>query len=328
MSPAARRLVRGDSSNPLTIPPLVPTKRRHCNRALGILTTLLMELKSNPFMRLGPKEPECAVILSVPHAGRSFPKDIERLYRHPLHRLTSLEDRYADLLVGQAVAAGHSALSAQTPRAWIDLNRAESDLDPAMFDPFPALSAPISLKARGGLGLIPRRTPALGELWKRPIAADDLTQRIGEHHRPYHAALSALIGATYARFGAVILLDIHSMPPLPRQHEASPARIVVGDRFGRSASHWVSDRVHEIIRDHKIKFASNTPYAGGHILERYGQPHRDVHALQIEIDRSLYLDASMDAPGSGLATAQALIAEIARELMYDLERRALPIAAE
>lgn len=287
-----------------------------------------MEQKSNTFMRLGPAEPECPVILSIPHAGRTFPKDIEALCRHPIHRLMSLEDRYAELLVGQAVAAGHSALAAQTPRVWIDLNRAEDDLDPAMFAHLPARSAPVSLKARGGLGLIPRRTPALGELWRRSISADDLERRIREHHRPYHAALSALIDATYARFGAVILLDIHSMPPLPRQHDVSPARIVVGDRFGRSASHWVSDRAHEIIRDHGIKFASNTPYAGGHILERYGQPHREVHALQIEIDRSLYLDASMDTPGSGLAAAQALIAEIARELMFDLDRRALPIAAE
>jgi N-formylglutamate amidohydrolase len=279
-------------------------------------------------MRLGPIEPECAVILSVPHAGRSYPKEIDKLSCHPVRDLMPLEDRYADLLVGQAVAAGHSALAALTPRSWIDLNRGEQDLDPLMFDHRPALPAPVSLKARGGLGLIPRRTPSLGELWRRPISEDDLTQRITDHHRPYHAALSALIDATYARFGAVILLDVHSMPPLPRDDDTSPARIVLGDRFGRSASHWASDRTREVIRDHGIKIASNTPYAGGHILERYGQPHRGVHALQIEIDRSLYLDAALDEPGSGLAAAQALIAEIARELAYDLDRRALPIAAE
>ncbi len=287
-----------------------------------------MESAHCSYMRLGPIEPECAVILSVPHAGRTYPKELETLSRHPVQRLTSLEDRYADLLVGQAVAAGHSALAALTPRAWVDLNRAEHDLDPAMFDHLPALSAPISLKARGGLGLIPRRTPTLGELWRRPISEVDLTRRIADHHRPYHAALSALIDATYARFGAVILLDVHSMPPLPRDHDTSPARIVVGDRFGRSASHWACDRTHEVIRDHGIKIASNTPYAGGHILERYGQPHRGVHALQLEIDRSLYLDAAMNGPGSGLAAAQALIAEVARELVYDLDRRALPVAAE
>lgn len=287
-----------------------------------------MDSADLPYLHCGPLSPDCPVILSVPHAGRLLPKAVDRLCRPPLHRLASLEDRHADLLIGHAVRAGHSALVARTPRLWIDLNRAETDLDPGLFDHPVTITQAVSIKARGGLGLIPRRTPTLGELWTQPITATDLAQRIEQHHRPYHNALEALVEATYARFGIAILLDIHSMPPLDQGRDTRPARVVIGDRFGRSAANWVADRAHEVVGDHGIQVAANTPYAGGYILERYGQPVRSIHALQIEVDRSLYLDSALDRPGAGLAAAQALICEIATELAQDANNRTISIAAE
>jgi N-formylglutamate amidohydrolase len=287
-----------------------------------------MKSAFNPFLRLGPATAVNPVILSVPHAGRTLPASVDRLCRPQFRRLMTIEDRYADYLVNDAVRGGHSALVAQTPRLWIDLNRAETDLDPDMFDHAIRMAHPISVKARGGLGLIPRRTPALGELWMDRIAATDLEERVAAHHRPYHDALRLLVETTVERFGIAILLDIHSMPPLDPVRHQLPPRVVIGDRFGRSAANWVSDRVHEIVGDHGIRVAANAPYAGGYILERYGEPLRDVHAIQIEIDRTLYLDAALDRPGAGLGAAQALIAEIASELACDADRRSLPIAAE
>jgi N-formylglutamate amidohydrolase len=287
----------------------------------------MAELPS-PFVRLGPDTPQNPIILSVPHAGRKYPDDIDRLIRPSTSRLSTLEDRYADLLIQSAAAAGFSTIVAKTPRLWIDLNRSELDVDPDMIATPIALRQPMSSKARGGLGLIPRRTPALGDLWIGRLTEADLVERINVHHRPYHAALQAMIEAATARFGSTILLDIHSMPPLPPERGRIQPKIVVGDRFGRSADHWVSDRAHEVFADHGYRTAANAPYAGGHILERHASPQNGVHAIQIEIDRSLYLDGLLDRAGLGLSVMQGLILDLAETLSSDLASGAMAIAAE
>jgi N-formylglutamate amidohydrolase len=263
---------------------------------------------SPSFDRHGPELPVSPVVLSVPHAGRDYPLPLRAALRVPLHSLLPLEDRHADTLA-LAARGIETMLVATRPRAWIDLNRAEHERDHRIDEGAePVPEAAQSLKLRSGLGLIPRRAGGT-DLWRRRFAAEEVRARIEQDHRPYHAALAAALTAARARFGVAVLIDIHSMPPLA----PGGARLVIGDRFGRSsAARFVA----------RVRSAINTPYAGGHVLERHADPAGNIHAIQLEFDRSLYLDRRRDQPGSGLeATARLL-----RAIIDAVADEALPLA--
>lgn len=255
------------------------------------------------FVLIGADDPHSPVVLSVPHAGRDYPDALHATLRAPAASLRTLEDRHVDAIA--LSARGDEAILIQTrPRAWIDLNRGEHERDPLIDDG--ARGSPLTSKVRAGLGLIPRRTAAAGELWTRRLAGGEVEERIATDHRPYHDALAALLERTRARFGVAVLLDVHSMPPIA----GSAARVVIGDRFGRAAAQRFVRRLEETTRGHGIAYAVNTPYAGGHILERHADPHGGVHAIQLEIDRALYLDRALDAPGPGMPAVVRLLRAI------------------
>lgn len=281
-----------------------------------------------PFRQHGPDSPDWPVILSVPHAGRAYPPDLPDDCRFPVGRLLPLEDRLADLLAAQAFRSGFSGIVAQTPRALIDLNRAERDMDPGMLTapmvPPPLLSA----KARGGLGLVPRRTAALGEIWRRRFSPQEIAARIGRHHRPYHDRLSALLTAAKARHGVALLIDLHSMPPLPAEADRPAPQIVIGDRFGRSASPLLGEIAGACFEAHGLRVAFNAPYAGGHILDRHSAPNFGLHALQIEVDRRLYLDDALQNAGVGIERMADVLDQTVRRLSDAAHDLALPVAAE
>ncbi|MBU6252591.1 MAG: N-formylglutamate amidohydrolase [Alphaproteobacteria bacterium] len=283
---------------------------------------------SASFDQMGPTRLNWPVILSVPHAGRDYPDALEEHCRFAPQHLRGLEDRYADLLVAHAEKAGFTGLIARTPRTWIDLNRAEQDLDPAMLTqalgPAPYLSA----KARGGLGLIPRRTASLGEIWRHKLTPEHVRTRIAQSYRPYHETLSALLNAAKEQFGGAILLDVHSMPPLPATRSEPPPDIVIGDRFGRSAARHVTAQIALCAQAAGFRTTFNAPYAGGHILDQHARPDKNIHGVQLEIDRRLYLDADLAEPGQGLANIQKLVADIAQHLADALQAEAYPLAAE
>ncbi|HYD37106.1 MAG TPA: N-formylglutamate amidohydrolase, partial [Allosphingosinicella sp.] len=181
-----------------------------------------------PFRRLGPARPASPVVLSVPHAGRAYSDGLLATARLPRTRLESLEDRLVDRLVWRAVEAGAAALVADSPRAEIDLNRDERELDPAMVLPRPPADATVeSARTRGGLGLIPTRIAGSGAIWRQRIAAAEVARRIEHIHRPYHGAIAAELDSARARFGIAVLLDCHSMPPRGTGGDAS---VVLGDR--------------------------------------------------------------------------------------------------
>jgi N-formylglutamate amidohydrolase len=240
----------------------------------------------------------------------------------------SLEDRHADLLTHNAEAEGFSGLIAHTPRLWIDLNRAETDTDPDMFSSQERHGRAMTVKARGGLGLVPRRTAQLGDIWRQKITRTDIAERIARHHRPYHIRLAAALESAERRFGIAVLLDIHSMPPIPHTGDGPGPDIVIGDRFGRSAGSRYAERAVSTARHAGYRVAINTPYAGGYVLERHGLPEIGRHALQIEVDRRLYLDAALRHPGSGVDEMRALVTAIALALEDEALAHALPIAAE
>ena len=271
------------------------------------------------FVRHGPPDPVSPVVLSVPHAGRDYPLPLRAALRVPLAALKALEDRHADALALQARGA-ETLFVAQRARAWIDLNRAEHERDPRLDDGAFGHGRPQSAKLRSGLGLVPRRVGNSGDIWQRRLSGEEVAERIRADHRPYHAALSAALAAARARFGVAVLLDIHSMPPLGGASDA--ARLVLGDRFGRSAAARFLGRIEGVARAHGIATAANAPYAGGHILERHGEPRRGIHAIQLEVDRTLYLNSALDEPGPGLAPTVRLV----RGIIDALADEALPTA--
>lgn len=277
-----------------------------------------------PFDSVNAATPRGPVILSVPHAGRRYP-DCQAMLRVPIAQLSSLEDRHADLLAANAIAEGATAIIARTPRLWIDLNRAEADLDPAMVAGTPRSPVPLSVKVRGGLGLVPRRLAGTGDIWRTPLARADLDARIATIHRPYHAALAAVLTAAHARFGAALLLDIHSMPPL---RTPGAPEVVIGDRFGASAAPRLTAAAETVLAESGLRIAVNTPYAGGHIVAHHAKPASGFHAMQIEVDRALYLDRHLDGPGHGLARMQRTIARLVAALGEALLDDAQALAAE
>ncbi len=270
------------------------------------------------FDRHGPETPVSPVVLSVPHAGRDYPLPLRAALRVPVASLLPLEDRHADTLT-LAARGAEMLFIANRARAWIDLNRAEHERDQRVDEGAQPLSeGTMSLKLRSGLGLVPRRASGT-DLWRRRFADEEVRQRIEHDHRPYHAALAAALAAARDRFGVAVLLDIHSMPPLA----AGGARIVIGDRFGRSAAARFIGRIEGVAHSAGVRTSVNTPYAGGHVLDRHADPSANIHAIQVEIDRTLYLDRRRDQPGPGFDTTAALL----RRVIDSVADEALPLPA-
>ncbi|MBX3594596.1 N-formylglutamate amidohydrolase [Sphingomonas sp.] len=270
-----------------------------------------------PYDRHGPAEPASPVVLSVPHAGRDYPLALRAALRVAPATLIALEDRHADTLA-LAARGAETLFVATRPRAWIDLNRAETERDPRVdegADPIP--DGAMSLKLRSGLGLIPRRVGG-ADLWRRRFSDEEVRARIGKDHRPYHAALADALAAARARFGVAVLIDVHSMPPLAR----GGARLVIGDRFGRAAATRFVSRIEASAHSAGVRTALNTPYAGGYVLARHADPGTNIHAIQLEFDRSLYLDRRQREPGAGFDATVALL----RRVVDAVADETLPLA--
>lgn len=274
------------------------------------------------------------VLIAVPHAGRVYPAEFAARMRDQAAASLRLEDRYADL-VAEAVAreTGAALLVAHAPRALIDLNRAPDDVDWDMVAggaPEPRVRLVAGRRARSGLGLVPRRLPGLGELWKRPMTPGELAARVDRVHRPYHAALASGLETLRDRWGATLLIDLHSMPPLgPKRGAESAPDFVIGDRFGASCDRTLSTAALEYFARAGRRAAHNRPYAGGYVLDRHAAPARAIHALQIEICRSAYLDGYLREPGPDLPAVATLLAGLVRRLAAELAAgRSLPQAAE
>jgi N-formylglutamate amidohydrolase len=281
-----------------------------------------------PFERRGPAVPSSPIVLSVPHAGRDYSTEILAAARLTRVQLESLEDRLMDRLVEPALATGAVAIVARTPRAEIDLNRDEREIDPAIIaPPPPARSVLPSARTRGGLGLIPARITGAGPIWQRPIQSEELSRRIVEVHRPYHRALTDALEEARSRFGVALLIDCHSMPP---RGETMPAQadVVFGDLHGTSISPELRDVAIRAAREAGFRTTCNTPYAGGYITARHGRPAASVHAIQIEIDRSLYLDDVLRSPGLGFERTAAMLAQVTAALEAKATEPPQAIAAE
>ncbi|MDX2258944.1 MAG: N-formylglutamate amidohydrolase [Hyphomicrobiaceae bacterium] len=267
-------------------------------------------------------------VFCSPHSGRCYPRRFLTQSRLDAHTLRRSEDCYVDRLFAAAVEHGVPLLSARFPRAYLDVNREPYELDPALFrETLPDYANRHSTRVVGGLGTIARIVADGAEIYGSPLALEDGLARIELLYAPFHAALDALLGETRAAFGYAVLIDCHSMPSLALAgHGRSRPDIVLGDRFGTSCSGLITGFVREAFLAHGYDVRINRPYAGGFITEHYGKPLADTHALQIEINRGLYLDeksleprAQFDELASDLG---AIIADIVSGLPRLLERRA------
>jgi len=268
-----------------------------------------------------PCNAEVPVLLSVPHAGRDYPNWLISLSKGGEQALAALEDPLVDELVESAINKGVGAVVAQTPRAAIDCNRAEDEIDPTVVrsGPLPSLSP----RARGGLGIVPGRTASHGSLWRQPIPRYELEERLTQAHRPYHRAIEEQLNGLLDRFGCALLLDCHSMP----SPDSGPS-VIIGDRYGQSAGPWVTSEAVKIVTSMGFRVGVNQPFAGGHVVQRHGSPGRAVHALQIEIDRRCYLQSNSVRRSSGFPKVARLFDELAMRLGQFLLDRRFSEAAE
>jgi len=271
------------------------------------------------------------IVLAAPHGGRCYPPEILAALRVPEHVLLRLEDRLVDHLA-EVVAreTGAPFIVAQAPRAMIDLNRAVEDIDWDMLANAPRHNGHRSAlhravaghghcghRARSGLGLVPRRLPGIGELWKTRLDYAELERRIAAIHQPYHAAVESIVERVQQQWGAVLLIDLHSMPPLPANGGAA-AQYVIGDRFGTACDGELVASLFSHLAAARRLVAHNRPYAGGFVLDRHARRSSGIHAVQIEIDRTAYLDATMAEPGAGFDSVVALLVAMVRQLADDV----------
>lgn len=257
---------------------------------------------------LHPPRGGLPVVLSIPHSGRDYPASVLALATQGKACLEPLEDPLVDRLAWRAIGAGVGAAIQQVPRAVIDCNRGEDEVDPASIND--VSPAPVGPKARHGLGIIASRTRRHGKLWRQPVDRIMFQHRLEAIHRPYHQAVAAMLDMVAIEHGGAILLDLHSMPPRP----SGGAEIIIGNRYGKSADEWLTDRAAASIRAQGFGVALNDPYAGGAIVGRHGRPDANIHALQIEIDRRLYLDIDLRSPGPGFDRLASFIDRLVREL--------------
>lgn len=276
-----------------------------------------------PFSLTVPPALPVPVLIAVPHAGRCYPPQLTAAMRDPAWGAARLEDRYADAL-GEAVAeaTGAALLVARAPRALIDLNRAPDDIDWSMVSDAGGRRVAHSAanrRARSGLGLIPRRLPGLGEVWKQRLSLTDLDARVENVHLPYHRAIAQTLDRMRDRWGAALLIDLHSMPPLRQPgHASEGAEFVIGDRFGSSCAPVLSALALRQLAGAGRRVAHNRPYSGGYALDHHAAVRRGIHALQIEVCRAIYLDTRLDQPGPRLPAVARTLAGLVRTLADEI----------
>jgi len=239
-----------------------------------------------------PRSHSIPFVYNSPHSGRIYPPEFIAQSRLEGVSIRRSEDHYVDELFADASALGAPLLLANFPRAYLDVNREPYELDPRMFDGLlPPYANINSLRVAGGLGTIPRIVAENMEIYARRLPVQEGLDRIESVYKPYHAALRRLIARTHVQFGFGVLIDCHSMPGNVRV-AGTNARpdFIIGDRYGTSASAELSRAAVAIFEEMGFTAIRNKPYAGGFITEHYGRPSRGLHALQIEVNRSIYVD--------------------------------------
>ena len=246
--------------------------------------------------------PPTALVFASPHSGRFYPEDMMSAAALDAHAIRRSEDALVDDLIAQAPALGAAVIAARYARAYIDVNREPFELDPAMFaDELPDFARARTARVAAGLGAIARVVSEGQEIYRRKLTFAEARGRIEAVHTPYHAALTRLIQEAKAAFGRAVVIDWHSMPSAAaRAGRDRACDIVLGDRFGAACAGVLTKTVERELEALGYRVARNSPYAGGYTTEHYGRPARRVHALQIEINRAIYMNEATLEPTPGV----------------------------
>lgn len=291
-------------------------------------TGYIWNMDQDAFTLSLPARRTSAAIFSSPHSGRDYPEAF--VSRSPLdaRTLRSSEDAFVDTLFAHAPQAGAPLIAARAPRAYIDLNRAADELDPAVIEGVER--TPHNPRVSSGLGVIPRVVSGGRNIYRGKIALHEAEARITRFWHPYHAALRSLMEESHALFGEAVLIDCHSMPHEAIEAHARPGHarpdVVLGDRFGAAAGRDVVARVEAAFVAAGLRVVRNSPFAGAYIAQAYGRPSRGHHVVQVEIDRALYMDESRIAPRPDFEDFRRLMRNVINDIAG--ARPAIPLAAE
>jgi N-formylglutamate deformylase len=283
-------------------------------------------MMTTPYRLEEPCAAPSRAVFSSPHSGRWYPAEFLRQTRLGPTELRASEDAFVDRLFGAAPRLGAPLIAATAPRAYVDLNRGPEELDPSVIDGVRATG--LNPRIAAGLGVIPRVVAEGTPIYAAKITRAEAADRLARCHAPYHDALAALMRRARAMHGVAILYDCHSMPSdalrtAPRIRGRRP-EIVLGDRFGAAAADWAAAHAQAAFEAAGFTVARNTPFAGGYITQRYGRPSQRWHAIQIEVDRGLYLDEKRIEPTAAFDDLRkALEGVVAALCAADAEQSAL-----
>ncbi len=285
-----------------------------------------------PFEIRASAEQRVPFVFNSPHSGRHYPDRFMAMTRLDRNAIRRSEDCFVDELFGAAAGLGAPMLKANFPRAYLDVNREPWELDPRMFcEPVPSFANIRSARVAGGLGTVPKLVGEGLEIYSGRLPITEALDRIEFVYKPYHSALKRLLTRTHDRFGYAVLVDCHSMPASIRVGETGVRPdFIVGDRFGASATPALTEAAIGLLIAMGYTVAHNKPYAGGFITEHYGRPGRGLHAVQIEINRGLYMNERTFQKTSGFPALAEDIARFSADLMGlpDFHFLGLPLAAE
>jgi N-formylglutamate amidohydrolase len=269
-----------------------------------------------PFEILEPADWRGPIVFNSPHSGSVYPQAFLAAARLDLAQLRRSEDSFVDALFTGVVGRGFPLMRAHFPRCYVDVNREPYELDPRMFDGrLPSFANTRSMRVAGGLGTVARVVGDAQEIYDQRIPVDDALRRIEGLYKPYHRALRRLITRVHRDFGAAILVDCHSMPSIAGNRDERPrADVVLGDRYGTSCTPAVTDTVERTLHQLGYSVSRNKPYAGGFITEHYGNPPAGLHAIQLEINRALYMDERLYQPIAAFAPLAADLESVAERI--------------
>ncbi len=285
-----------------------------------------------PYVVVEPTGHTVPFVFNVPHAGAVYPTSFLAESRLDAMALRRSEDAFVDELFAGAPDLGAPLMAARFPRAYLDLNREPYELDSRMFDGrLPPFANTRSMRVAGGLGTIPRIVADGQEIYGSRLSVEEALHRIEWLYKPYHRTLRQLIRRTSQAFGHAVLIDCHSMPSSSvSRDDGAKADIVLGDRYGTSCAVVLVDLVEAALRGRGYTVVRNKPYAGGFITEHYGEPALGRHALQVEINRAIYMDERGMQKKPRFAAVASDMTQVFAQVIGDLSGGLMPrqIAAE
>lgn len=285
-------------------------------------------MSKKPYQLSLPEQRTTSVVFASPHSGRDYSWAFLRKSVLDEHTIRSSEDAFVDQLLEPAPHHGAPVLCATAPRAFVDVNRSAEELDPALIDG--VRSAAANPRIASGLGVIPRVVANGRAIYRGKLSEKEAKDRIEGYWRPYHETLQGLLDDSMAKFHEAILIDFHSMPHEAIEsinHPGGRPDIVLGDRFGAASHPEIVEQVERAFRAAGLRVARNAPFAGAYITQHYGRPSRGQHVVQVEIDRSIYMNEARIRPNGNFAAFRRTMSRVVYDIA-NIGRKVRPLAAE